>query len=111
MIHAGIVGASGYGGAETARLLLRRADVCLEAATAAASAGQRLGVLYPSLAGRTGLVLEEFDPARLAGLDVVFVSLPSGEGMKVIPRLHGRVGRVIDLGGDFRLKSVALYEQ
>ncbi len=29
----------------------------------------------------------------------------------MVPRLHGQVGRVIDLGGDFRLKSPALYEQ
>jgi N-acetyl-gamma-glutamyl-phosphate reductase len=111
MIHAGIVGASGYGGAETLRLLLRRRDVCVEAVTASTSAGKRVDALLPSLAGRTDLVLEEFDPGRLAGLDVVFVSLPSGEGMKAVPRIHGRVGKVIDLGGDFRLKSVPLYER
>ena len=84
MIHAGVVGASGYSGAETVRLLLRRADVCLEALTASSSAGQRLDALYPALTGRTERVLEEFDLSRLAGLDVVFVALPSGEGMKAV---------------------------
>ena len=111
MIHAGVVGASGYSGAETVRLLLGRGDVCLEALTASSWAGQRLDGLYPALTGRTERVLEAFDPARLAGLDVVFVALPSGEGMKAVQQLHGRVGRVIDLGGDFRLKDPALYER
>jgi N-acetyl-gamma-glutamyl-phosphate reductase len=41
----------------------------------------------------------------------VFVSLPSGEGMKAVAALHGRAARIIDLGGDFRLASVPLYEQ
>jgi len=111
MIHAGIVGASGYGGAEVLRLLLRRNDVAVDAVTAASSAGLHVDALYPSFAGRTPLVLEELDPDRLAGLDVVFISLPSGEGMKAVRRLHGRVGKIIDLGGDFRLQSAALYQQ
>jgi N-acetyl-gamma-glutamyl-phosphate reductase len=111
VIHAGIVGASGYGGAETLRLLLRRRDVCVEVVTASTSAGQRVDALLPSLASRTELVFEAFDPERLSGLDVVFVSLPAGEGMKAVPLLHGRAGRVIDLGGDFRLQSVPLYER
>ena len=45
------------------------------------------------------------------GIDVAFVALPSGEAMKVVPLLKERVGKIIDLGGDFRLKSSALYEK
>lgn len=111
MKHIGIVGASGYGGAETLRFLLNRPDVSVDIVTASSSVGQRVDALYPSLAGRTSLVYKEFDPAALAGLDVVFVSLPSGEGMKAIPPLHENVGRIIDLGGDFRLQSPSLYQQ
>ncbi len=55
MIRAGIVGASGYSGAELLRLLLPRTDVRVEVVTAASSAGQRVDALYPSLAGRTSL--------------------------------------------------------
>ncbi len=109
VIRAGIVGASGYSGLETLRLLFRRTDVCVERATAASSAGQRLDTLAPAFAGRTELVLEEFTPARFEGLDVVFVALPSGEGMKVVPSLRAQGLRVIDLGGDFRLQSTDAY--
>jgi N-acetyl-gamma-glutamyl-phosphate reductase len=110
VIRAGIVGGSGYGGAELLRLLLRRTDVSVELVTAATSAGQRVDALYPALAGRTPLAFEQFDPARFSGLDVAFVSLPSGEGMKVVPSLVGKVKHVIDLGGDFRLRSVDTYQ-
>jgi N-acetyl-gamma-glutamyl-phosphate reductase len=111
VIHAGIVGASGYSGMETARLLLRRNDVRIDVVTAASSAGQRLDMLAPALAGRLDLTLEEFHADKFAGLDVAFVALPSGEGMNVVPLLVGRAARVIDLGGDFRLQSTDLYRQ
>ncbi|MBP1647266.1 MAG: N-acetyl-gamma-glutamyl-phosphate reductase [Bacteroidetes bacterium] len=110
VIRAGIVGASGYSGAELMRLLLPRADVSIEVVTAASSAGQRVDALYPSLAGRTSLAYEQFDSSRFAGLDVAFISLPSGEGMKVVPLLVGNVKHVIDLGGDFRLQSAETYQ-
>jgi len=111
VIHAGIVGASGYSGVETTRLLLRRNDVSLDAASASSSAGKRLDAIAPEFAGRTGIVLEEFTPSHFTDLDVVFVALPSGEGMKVVPTLLGGKARVIDLGGDFRLQSTEAYQQ
>ncbi len=92
------------------RLLLRRKDVRVEMVTGASSAGQRLDVLAPAFSGRTGLVLEAFSAERCAGLDVAFIALPSGEGMQVVPQLHGKVSRIIDLGGDFRLQSTDLYQ-
>jgi N-acetyl-gamma-glutamyl-phosphate reductase len=110
MIRVGIVGGSGYGGAELMRLLLPRTDVCVELVTAATSAGQKVDAVYPSLAGRTSLVFEQFDAARFNGLDVAFISLPSGEGMKVVPPLMDKVKYVIDLGGDFRLQSPETYQ-
>ena len=111
MIRVGIVGASGYSGMEAMRLLLRRKDIKVEAATASSSAGQRLDALAPGLAGRSDLVLEEFDAKRFEDLDLAFVALPSGEGMKVVPPLYDMGLRVIDLGGDFRLQSTQLYQQ
>jgi N-acetyl-gamma-glutamyl-phosphate reductase len=111
MIRAAIVGASGYSGAELLRILSRHADVTVATVTANTSVGQRVDALYPDLTGTTDLVFEEFRPDAMATVDVAFVALPSGQGMAVVPGLLGRAARVIDLGGDFRLKSTAAYER
>jgi N-acetyl-gamma-glutamyl-phosphate reductase len=110
MIHVGIVGASGYSGAELMRLLAPRTDISLDVVSAATSAGKRVDEMYPSLTGVVDLTLGDFTPSLFDGLDLVFVALPSGGGMTVVPELLDRAGRVIDLGGDFRLQDALLYE-
>ena len=111
VIHAAIIGASGYSGVELLRLLAPRLDVAIERVVAGASAGKRVDEVYPALTGVVDLVFTPLDPASLEGMDVVFLSLPSGEAMDIVPSLRGKVGRIIDLGGDFRLSSAALYTQ
>lgn len=111
MHTAAIVGGSGYSGAELMRLLAGREDIRLVRVTANTSAGQRVDALYPDLSGRVDLVFEEFNPAAVEGMDVVFVALPSGEGMKAVPLLREQGVRVIDLGGDFRLREAGAYQQ
>ena len=110
MMEAAIVGASGYSGAELLRILARRDDVRVRTLVASASVGQRVDAVYPVFAGRIDLAYEPWDPAACAGCDVVFVALPSGESMKVVPQLLERGSRVIDLSGDFRLCSTEAYE-
>jgi N-acetyl-gamma-glutamyl-phosphate reductase len=111
VIRTAIIGASGYSGAELLRLLSRRSDVRVEKVTARSSAGERVDKLYPALTGVVDLSYQEFDPAAFTGIDVAFVALPSGEAMHVVPALRGIVPRIIDLGGDFRLRSPQSYER
>jgi N-acetyl-gamma-glutamyl-phosphate reductase len=109
MTTVSIIGASGYSGAELMRLLSRRSDIRLAQITANSSAGQRVDMLYPDLAGRIDLAFEEYHPDRLLPVDLAFVALPSGQAMGIVPHLRARAKRVIDLGGDFRLKSPDQY--
>jgi N-acetyl-gamma-glutamyl-phosphate reductase len=109
MTTVSIIGGSGYSGAELMRLLSRRSDIRLAQVTANSSAGQRVDMLYPDLAGRIDLAFEEYHPDRLQPVDLAFVALPSGQAMGIVPDLRARAGRVIDLGGDFRLKSPDQY--
>ncbi|MFN8036057.1 MAG: N-acetyl-gamma-glutamyl-phosphate reductase [Acidimicrobiia bacterium] len=107
-IRAGLVGGSGYTGAELLRLLAAHPDVEVVAVTADSNAGAAVGSLYPSLVGAYGsLTYRRFEPADFAGLDLVFFALPHGESQRLVPDIVDDVGHVVDLGADFRLPAGA----
>jgi N-acetyl-gamma-glutamyl-phosphate reductase len=109
-MKAGIVGASGYTGAELLRLLAGHPRIEVAVATAHSHAGHLVGEHTPSLAAAyPGLIYEAADPSRLDGLDLVFCALPHGESQQFVPELRGRVGTIVDLAADFRLSDAALY--
>ena len=102
-LKIGIVGISGYGGRELLRLVIGHPRFRLAYAAGESSAGQRLGQLFPSLAGRSeaDVIIAKFDPAETAELDVLFASLPTGKSREVLAKVESNV-RCIDLGGDHR---------
>ena len=112
MTSVGIIGASGYTGAELLRLCASHPRFEAKLATGDSQAGARVSDLYPSLAGAYGdTVFERYDPAVVDGLDLVFLGLPHGESQAIVPDLTGRVGCVVDLAADFRLSDPALYPE
>ena len=113
-IPVGIVGASGYGGAETARWLLRHPRFSLTAATARRAAGKRLAEVHEFLEGATDLVVTDEDAAALAKRCAALVfALPHGEAAQRIPAaLDANPSvRIVDLSGDFRLDDAAAWEK
>lgn len=106
-----IVGASGYSGAELLGILLHHPHVSVGKLFASTSAGKKVAELYPSFRGRTEATYETYSAEAAADHDVVFIALPSGEAMRLVPGLLEKGTRVIDLGGDFRLQDPALYQQ
>lgn len=111
-LTAGIVGASGFTGAELMRLLASHPDLDLKVATGDSKAGTRVADLYPSLAAAYGeMTYDPYSPELVDGLDVVFVGLPHGVSMGVVPGMRTRVKHIVDLGSDFRLHDEALYPQ
>jgi N-acetyl-gamma-glutamyl-phosphate reductase len=111
VINVAIIGASGYSGAELLRILLVHPEVHVCKVTAASSVGLRVDALYPAFSGQCDLAYDPLVPEGLEGIDVAFLALPSGEAMKIVPGLMGRAGKIIDLGGDFRLRSAERYRQ
>ncbi len=108
--QVGVFGASGYAGAELLRLLAGHPHFQPAVATADTRAGGRVADLYPSLAGAyPQLMLTETDPTAADGLDVVFLALPHGASQELVPELRKRVGTVVDLAADFRLRDPDLY--
>jgi len=111
-ITVGIIGASGYTGAELLRLAALHPWFDVRLATGDSMAGRRAADVYPSLAvAYPDLVFEEFDPAAVNGLDLVFLGLPHGASMDLAPTLVGEVGCVVDLSAAFRLKDAAAYPE
>jgi len=112
VVRVGVVGASGYAGAELLRLCHSHPDLDVAWATGDTQAGTLVGSLYPSLAaGYPGLAFETFDPAMAAGVDLVFLALPHGASQRLMPGLLDAGVKVVDLGADFRLLDPATYER
>jgi N-acetyl-gamma-glutamyl-phosphate reductase len=109
-MKAGVIGGSGYTGVELLRLLAGHPDIEVATVTAHARAGQTVGEYTPSLAAAyPGMVYEAAGPDHLDGLDLVFCALPHGESQRILPALRERVGVIVDLAADFRLRDESAY--
>jgi LysW-gamma-L-alpha-aminoadipyl-6-phosphate/LysW-L-glutamyl-5-phosphate reductase len=104
-----ILGASGYTGGELLRLLLQHPNVDVVGATSQQFAGEFLHKAHPNLRGRTALKFVARN--ELPAADVTFTCVPHGAGMKAVPALLERGGKVIDLSADFRLRDAAAYRE
>ncbi|HEX3622639.1 MAG TPA: N-acetyl-gamma-glutamyl-phosphate reductase [Acidimicrobiales bacterium] len=112
MSSVGIVGASGYAGAELLRLCHSHPHLDVAWATGDTQAGTLVGGLYPSLAAAyPGLAFERFEPELAATVDLVFLALPHGASQRLMPALLQAGPKVVDLGADFRLRDPAVYER
>jgi N-acetyl-gamma-glutamyl-phosphate reductase len=109
-VAVGILGASGYTGAELVRLLHGHPRARIVALSADRHAGKPLGAVFPHLGG-TGLPdLVRIEEVDFGGLDFVFCALPHGTTQAVIRELPGSL-KVVDLSADFRLRDPALYAE
>src|SRR6266851_1340125 len=111
-IRIGIFGGSGYGGAELLRILLQHPDAEVALVTANEQAGKRVGEVHRNLYGLTDLVFSDApqDLNSLDNLDCVFLGLPHGQAMEIVPSLPA-TQKVIDLSGDFRLRDREIFEE
>lgn len=111
-IKVAIFGGSGYGGSELLRILLFHPHAEIVFVTANEQAGKAVGDVHKNLYGLTDLKFRNApdDPSELADLDCVFLALPHGQAMAVVPLLPANV-KAIDLSGDFRLRDQEIFEQ
>jgi N-acetyl-gamma-glutamyl-phosphate reductase len=109
----GVLGASGYTGAELVRLLLRHAGIEIALLTADRRAGQEMRDVFPQFAPfpLPRLISIESLDWNAAALDLVFCALPHGTTQKVIKDLMAKAPgtKVVDLSADFRLADLAAY--
>lgn len=111
MIRVGVIGATGYAGAELVRILCGHPNVELAVLTSRQYAGVRFDKVYPSMTGAVDLVCEEFSMDGFCDkVDVAFTALPHKIPMEIIPKLIECGKKVVDLSADFRFHDVLLYE-
>jgi N-acetyl-gamma-glutamyl-phosphate reductase len=106
----GILGASGYTGAELLRLLRYHPQTEIAALTADRQAGKPIGAVFPHLSGEDLPDLVKIGEVDWSALDIVFCGLPHGTTQEVIAGLPRHL-KVIDLSADFRLTDIATYAE
>jgi N-acetyl-gamma-glutamyl-phosphate reductase len=109
-LNAAILGASGYTGAETIRLLAHHKNVRVGAITANAQAERSLGDLFPHLHPFADRTLVKAEDVSWDGVDVAFGCLPHGASEELLGQLPAHV-TVIDLSADFRFRDADTYSQ
>ncbi len=107
LIRVGILGATGYVGAELVRLLERHPAVQIVALAARNRDGIPVGEAFAHLAETGHRIVSALPDA--SELDAVFIALPHGQAASIAPELAARGLLVIDLGADFRLADPADY--
>jgi N-acetyl-gamma-glutamyl-phosphate reductase len=111
MVRAGIIGATGYAGAELVRILSTHPGVDVTVLTSRQYAGVPFDAIYPAMTGVVNRVCEETHLERICErTDVVFTALPHRLPMSMAPELIANGKKVIDLSADFRFKNAAAYE-
>jgi len=111
MIDVGIIGATGYTGAELLRLLVNHPEVNVNIITSRAEAGLLVSDLYPNLRGHCDLRFTAPDIEQLSRCDLVFFATPHGVAHSMVPELYKKGVRIIDLSADFRLQDAELWAQ
>ncbi len=111
MIKVGIVGAAGYSGFELIRLLLDHPEVEIRKLFGSTTAGSRIEEIHPALIKLFSLPIESFSYHAIEGLDLLFVALPSGQSFDFVKAAYNKNVKVIDIGGDFRLKNIDDYRK
>ncbi len=108
--RAAIFGVGGYTGNELLRILAGHPGLELSYAQSASLAGRALRGIYPWI--ESDIVISGRDDfSNAEGIDVAFLCMPAGSGMKMVPRLLDAGVRIVDLGPDYRLRPASLFEQ
>jgi len=112
MIRVAIIGASGYTGAESIRIILRHGQAKLVYLTALPQECGAVENVFPQFRGRCNLQIEPLELDKLPGLaDVALCCLPHKVSMGFVPKLLAAGLKVIDFSADYRLNDVAVYEE
>ncbi len=110
MIKAGIVGATGYVGAELVRLIALHPEAELSALSSVSFEGKPISEVYPMYRNLCDLECGSAEEV-IEKSDVVFAALPHGLSQEIAAQCIAAGKVLIDMGADFRLKSEEAYHE
>ncbi len=110
MIKVGIIGATGYAGAELVRLLINHPEVKIEAVSSVSYEGQNINDIYNNFNSFLSMKLEGTDDI-ISKCDLVFASVPHGVSEEIAVKCKASNTVLIDLGADFRLHDEEDYKK
>ena len=107
-----MVGATGYGGLQTLRLLQRHSHFNVTYLGGERSAGKRWNEICPFLQLPDDPLIQSADPETIsANADFAVLSLPNGLASRLVPELLRLNVRVVDLSADYRYRSLDQWRQ
>lgn len=111
-VKAGIIGSTGYAGEFLIRILEQHPETELSCLCSGHAAGKHISEVLPALSGYADCVFDAEDIDAVAQrCEIVFIAKKSVESMKYAPILLEQGCRVVDIGGEFRLRSAEDYEK
>jgi N-acetyl-gamma-glutamyl-phosphate/LysW-gamma-L-alpha-aminoadipyl-6-phosphate reductase len=111
-LNVGVVGASGFAGGETVRILSQHPKVNLNYITSRRLVGKYFHSIYPNLRNLVDYQFEEYNvKTAQEKCDVIFLATPHGVSQDMVPSLLEVGLKVIDLSADFRLKNPTIYKK
>ncbi len=112
MIKAGIIGATGYAGAELVRLLMGHKEVEIVWYGSRSYVDQRYASVYQNMFQIVDAKCLDDNIEELARqADVIFTATPQGYLASVLTEEILNNTKIVDLSADFRIKDVATYEK
>jgi N-acetyl-gamma-glutamyl-phosphate reductase len=109
----GVLGASGYTGADAVRLAARHPNVEIAALTANTYAGKAVNEVFPHFFMLDLPRLIEWEKVDWHTLDAVYCGLPHGTTQEIIAAVLAAnpAIKILDMSADFRLRDMGTYAQ
>lgn len=104
MIKVGVIGVTGYVGAELLRLLLNHEDVSVEAISSRTFKDELIASVYKNFNGIVDLICED-EESVIFKSDIIFAALPHGLSEELASKTLKQGKKFIDIGADFRLNN------
>jgi N-acetyl-gamma-glutamyl-phosphate reductase len=113
MKKIGIVGATGYTGAELIRILLNHPKVKITSLTAKIDKAEPISKIFPQFKGVFDMECGVFkNVGEVASkVDLVFLAVPHTVALKMVPEFLKKGVKVIDLSADYRFDEAKTYEK